>query len=150
MQYLKRLFIFLLLGFITTANADITQQSGKVIIQNVSAPEIYVFCNQKDSTIILDRVEFDNPGVQAGWSSFLPPHMCSIFFTDKSPFVFACSQESFGGFNTIDCQNVLLASRLPWSGQTLNQKPMLGSYWIVENATPDELIIMLRHKNIDT
>ena len=136
--------------FTTSAYADVTQQSGKVLIQNVSVPELYVFCNQKDSTLILDRVEFSNPGVQAGWSSSLPPHMCSIFFTDKSPFMFACSQEATGAFNTIDCNDVLLASRLPWGGQTLDNQTIAGSYWIVENATPDELIIMLRHKNIDT
>lgn len=141
--------------FATNIYADVFQQSGKISIQNITAPELYVFCNQKSSTLILDRVDFANdnnfgPGVQAGWSSSLPPHMCSIFFTDKSPFTFACRQEVPGAFNTINCQDVLLASRLPWSGQTLNHQAMSGSYWIVENATPDELIIMLRHRNIDT
>ena len=76
--------------------------------------------------------------------------MCSIFLTDKSPFVFACTLESSGGLKAIDCKEVLLVSRLPWGGQTQNHQAMMGSYWIVENATPDELIIMLRRKNIDT
>ncbi len=147
---MKKFLVFLFCGFVTTIYADVTQQSGKVLIQNVSTPELYVFCNQKDSTLILDRVEFSNPGVQAGWSSSLPPHMCSIFLTDKSPFTFACSQEASGAFNTINCKDVLLASRLPWGGQTLDNQTVAGSYWIVENATPDELIIMLRHQNIDT
>lgn len=136
--------------FTSTVHAGVIQQAGKISIQNVSAPELYVFCNQKDTTLILDRVEFDSPGAQAGWSSFLPPHMCSIFLTDKSPFTFACRQETSDIFNTLDCKDVLLASRLPWGGQTLNRQPIVGSYWILENATPDELIIMLRHKNIDT
>ena len=147
---MRKVFIFLLCSVVTAVYADVTQQSGKVLIQNVSTPELYVFCNQKSSTLILDRVEFDNPGVQAGWSSSLPAHECSIFLTDKSPFVFACSQEASGAFSTTNCKEVLLASRLPWSGETLDHQTIAGSYWIVENATPDELIIMLRHKNIDT
>lgn len=141
----------LLLLFGTSAYADITQQSGQISIQNVSSPELYVFCNQTSSTIVVDRVNFDNPGVQAGWSSTLPARLCSVFFTDKSPFVFACSQESSGAFNAIDCKQVLLASRLPWGGQMLNGQPSLsGSYWIVENITSDELLMPLRKQNIDT
>lgn len=136
--------------FTATAYADVTKESGKVLIQNVSTPELYVFCNQQSSTLVLDRVDFESVGVQAGWSSSLPPHMCSIFLTDKNGYTFACSQEALGAFNTINCKEVLLASRLPWSGQTLNHQRIAGSYWIVENTTPDELIIMLRHKNIDT
>ena len=147
---MKKWLILLLFGFATSVYADVTQQAGKVLIQNVSAPELYVFCNQKSSTLVLDRVDFENAGAQAGWSSSLPPHMCSIFLTDKSPFTFACSQEASGAFATINCNNVLLASRLPWSGQTLDNQTVAGSYWIVESATPDEIIIMLHHKNIDT
>lgn len=146
-----RFFLIVLSFFlVTNVYASITQQSGKVMIQNVSTPELYVFCNQKDAALVLNRVDFNNPGVQAGWSSCLPAHMCSIFLTDKGPFTFTCSQEAVGGFNTMNCKDVLLASRLPWGGQTINQDTIQGSYWIVENATPDELIIMLRHKNIDT
>lgn len=147
---MKKISIFLLCSFVASVYADVVLESEKITIKNVSQPELYVFCNQKDVAVVLDRVDFDDPGVQAGWWSALPPHMCSIFFTDKSPFTFSCRQEALGGFNLMNCQNVLLASRLPWSGQTLNHQAMTGSYWIVENATPDELIIMLRHRNIDT
>jgi len=148
---MTRKILFLLYSLsVTQAYAGVSIIDGNISIQNVSVPELYVFCNQKDTTLILDRVEFDSPGAQAGWSSFLPPHMCSIFLTDKSPFTFACRQETSDIFNTLDCKDVLLASRLPWGGQTLNRQPIAGSYWILENATPDELIIMLRHKNIDT
>lgn len=145
---LIKLSLFFLLT--ASAYADVTQQSGNVLIQNVTSPELDVFCNQKDTALVLDRVNFDNPGVQAGWSSSLPAHMCSVFFTDKSPFTFACRQEAPGSVNAISCHDVLLASRLPWSGQVIAPPVMAGSYWIVENATPDELIIMLRRKNIDT
>lgn len=146
----KKMLFSLCFLWTMQACADVAVTDGKISIQNVSTPELYVFCNQKDSSLILDRVEFDNPGAQAGWSSSLPPHMCSIFLTDKSPFVFACSQEAVGGFNAVNCNDVLLVSRLPWGGETLDHQPITGSYWVVENTTPDELIIMLHHKNIDT
>ena len=146
-----RALIFVSVVFLyTTAYADVTQQAGKVLIQNVASPELYVFCNQTSATIILDRVAFDNPGVQAGWSSSMPAHECSVFLTDTSPFVFACSQEASGALTTIDCQKVLLASRLPWGGQMLGNQSSAGSYWILENITSDEVLIGLRHKNIDT
>lgn len=148
---MKKFLIFLLLGFIATTHAEISQQAGKILIQNVQKPELYVFCNPTSSSIILDRVDFDNPGVQAGWSSLLPPRLCSVFMTDKGPFTFACRQEAMGAFNTVDCQNVLLASLLPWSGQVLNQNIITaGSAWALESAPPDELLILLRHKGFDS
>lgn len=152
---MRKIFFLLCSLWVIQSHAEVALVEGKISIQQVSRPELDVFCNQKDAPVIVNRVEFANdnqngPGVQAGWSSSLPPHMCSIFLTDKSPFTFACSQEASGAFHAINCQEVLLASRLPWSGQTLDHQAISGSYWIVENATPDELIILLHHKNIDT
>ncbi|MES2204219.1 MAG: hypothetical protein V4496_03260 [Pseudomonadota bacterium] len=144
-------FFLMLMSFLfaTTVYADITQQSGKILIQNVSAPELDVFCNQKDSALILDRVDFNNPGVQAGWASTLPPHMCSIFFTDKSPFTFACSEESSGGFKQVDCQPHLLVGPLTWSGKMLSNQTVSGSYWVAEAISVDDVPLVVRHRGFD-
>ncbi len=147
-----RVLIVLAISFLVSINsyATISLTSGKFSIKNVTSPELYVFCSQVSYPIVLERVDFDNPGVQAGWSSLMPPRLCSVFLTDKSPFVFACTQESSGEFKTVDCEKTLLAARLPWSGQTVsNQVNIQGSFWIAENISPDEISIMLRHRGLD-
>jgi hypothetical protein len=148
MKYLiKTVFFFFL--FVTTAYATITQQSGKIIIADVSSPELYVFCNQKSSTIVLDRVDVESPGVQAGWSSRVPAHMCSVFLANASPYTFACSAEAAGGLNEVDCKTVLLAGRFPWSGQAKSKDISMDSYWITEAVTSDEIPISLRQSGLD-
>ncbi len=150
MKYLKNtVYIFFLFIFTTTTYAIIAQQSGKILIENVFSPELYVFCNQKNFTIVLDRVDFENPGVQAGWASRIPAHMCSVFLTDKGPYTFACSEEVSGGLNAVDCKTFLLAGRFPWGGQAKSKDIAMGSYWIAEAVTSDEIPISLRQRGLD-
>ncbi|MBP9726350.1 MAG: hypothetical protein KBD83_02640 [Gammaproteobacteria bacterium] len=148
MKYLiKTVFFFFL--FTTAAYATVTQQSGKILIEKVSSPELYAFCNQKNSTIVLDRVDFENPGVQAGWSSSVPAHMCSVFLANTSPYTFACSEEAAGVLNEVDCKTVLLTGRFPWGGQAKSKEIDAVSYWIAEAVTSDEIPIALRQRGLD-
>jgi len=131
------------------AYADVTQESGQVLIQHVSAPELSVFCNQTSATVFMQRVAFDNPGVQAGWSSELPAHCCSVFLADKSPFVFSCSEQSSSGLSLIDCKKDLLVGPLTWNGKMLTQEPTSGSYWVAEAISVDDVPLVVRHKGFD-
>lgn len=136
--------------FVTTVYADISQQSGKVLIQNVFTPKLYVFCNQTSAMVILGCVEHDNPGVQAGWSSRLVAHTCSVLMTDKSPFTFACSEESSSGeLHAIGCQQDLLVGPLTWGGKMLSQETPSGSYWVAEAILVDDVPMVVRHRGFD-
>lgn len=144
---IKTVFFFFLVT--TAAYATVTQQSGKILIENVSSPELYAFCNQKNSTIVLDRVHFENPGVQAGWSSSVPAHMCSVFLANTSPYTFACSEEAAGVLNEVDCKTAILTGRFPWGGQAKSKEIYAVSYWIAEAVTSDEIPIALRQRGLD-
>lgn len=147
---MKKQFIFSLC-FLFTASvfADVKITSGKIMISNVTSPTLNVFCNQIDAKIIIDRTDWDNPGASAGWSSELPPHMCSVFFTDKTPWVFSCSKESLNEFHSIDCKKCLLVGPLTWNGKMLSGEKTAGSYWLAEGVSVDDVPLVVRHRGFD-
>lgn len=128
--------------------AGCAQEAGEIFIEHVSAPEIDVFCNKTQSTIILNRL-FKSKGVQAGWSSELDPFGCSVFFTDTGPFIFACSKASASRWEAVDCRQYVLTSHLPWDGELLCGKMPTGSYWIAEKVFAEDLPLILRHQCFD-
>jgi hypothetical protein len=146
---MMRNIIFSLCFFsVISAYADVALNDNKISIQNVSKPELYVLCSKKQTTLILDRTEFER-SASAGWSTELAPFACSIFFTDNSPFIFSCSQESSGAWQAVDCSQYILASRFPWEGALLSGDMPTGSYWVAENIPSDDVSLVLRHRGFD-
>ncbi len=144
----RKIVSLLFFLWMTQAYAAINIADEKISIQNVTQPELYVFCSKKQTTLILDRVGFER-GASAGWSTQLMPFACTILFTDRSPFVFSCRQESSGAWLSVDCGQYILASRFPWSGAMLSADAPLGAHWVAENITADEIPMVLRHQGFD-
>lgn len=146
---LSKLMVSFFCFWVIQANAHVGIIDGKIAIQEVTQPALSVFCSKKQTTLILNRTDFDHPGASAGWSTMLQPFQCTIFFTDKSPFIFSCSQESSGAWSTVDCSQYLLASQFPWSGALLSVDTPTGSYWVAENIASDDIPMVLRHQGFD-
>lgn len=145
----KLIFSVLCCLWITQANAGVAIIDGKIAVQHITQPELLVLCSKKQTTLILNRTDFDNPGAGAGWSTMLQPFQCAIFFAHQSPFDFSCSQESSGAWAQVDCSQYLLASRFPWNGALLSGDMPEVSFWVAENIASDDIPMVLRHRGFD-
>lgn len=147
---MKKYFIFsLCFLFSASVFADVKISSGKIKISHVTSPTLNVFCNQIDAKIIINRTDWDNPGASAGWSSELPAHTCSVFFTDTGPWIFACSEESLHVWHSVDCKKDLLVGPLTWGGNMLSGEKVTGSYWVAEGISVDDVPLVVRHRGFD-
>lgn len=143
----------MLLFTITPLWAKCIQEAGYIAIREISAPEVVVFCNKTQQTILLERsATKESLGASAGWSSMLPHFGCSVFFTDHTPFIFHCRLLSAHGNKTapvVDCSHYVLASRFPWSGGMRCGRTPSGSYWLAEGVFAADLSVLLRHQCFD-
>lgn len=146
---MRQCIFFLCLVGAVQANAEVVLDKGNIVIQNVVKPEIDIICSKKQAKVILSRINFDNPGAQAGWSTELTPFMCTVFFAEKESFTFSCSQASSGAWQHVDCAQYVLASTFPWNGAMLANASMEGSYWVAENIASDDVPMVLRHRDFD-
>ncbi|MCD8542857.1 MAG: hypothetical protein LRY69_05560 [Gammaproteobacteria bacterium] len=133
----------------TTAYADVAFSDGRVHLEHITQPTLTVFCNKKQSTLLMDRVDFD-ASASAGWSTTLKPFTCAVFFTPPdSSFAFSCRQQSLETWGIVDCSENLLASSFPWGGMMRRGNLPRVSYWVVEQMASDDIPTVLRHQGFD-
>ena len=147
------LTVFILLFTTIPLWAKCVQEAGYIAIREISTPEVVVFCNKTQQTILLERsVTQEAPGASAGWSSMLPHFGCSVFLTDHAPFVFHCRLLSAHGNKTapvVDCSRYVRASCFRWSGGMRCGHTPSGSYWLAEGVFAADLAALLRRQCFD-
>lgn len=129
--------------------ADVTFQNGYVHLKQIIQPTLTVFCNKKQSTLLMERIDFD-ASASAGWATTFSPFTCAVFFTPpESVFAFSCRQKSLENWTMIDCRQDLLVSSFPWGGMMWRGNLPRVSYWVVEQMASDDIPTALRHHGFD-
>jgi len=119
-----------------TPYTDFTMKGDNLVLNsiNLDKNQVVVFYNTSKTSLILNRVLVDNPGVSAGWASQLDPKRWSALSWQGGDFKLSCQSSVEQHWVSVPCNQVL---KLYQGNQYLNPKP--GSYWLFENKTRPRL-----------
>lgn len=140
------LIIFFLLTF-THAYAAMRYLPAAIKIENnliilpgsaaAKVPQVYFLKNKSQTSIWIDHPLTKNPGVSAGFSSYLRGGNWSAFVLNKQNFALSCLKIQPGKVVTMNCKQILdVFTPLNWE----SLKPLKGSYWLTEDKADDAFI----------
>lgn len=107
--------------------------------------QIYFFQNKSHQGIWLDHPQEKNPGMSAGWSSYIRPHNWSAIIINKSNFALSCASIQPGKVVYLDCSKVLGVCT---PGHIILNKKMNGNSWLAEDKDWDSFLRTLQRRGV--
>lgn len=129
--------------------SEIQWQAGEMVlhVEKDHEPNIYFLHNVSKSVFLWLNHEKRDPSASAGWGSQLKPGKWSALMVSQPRFKLTCAQLVNNAMITISCEGILTACHIDHfdnhSGAAVNT-----TFWIVENATFDEIIQRLQERKI--
>jgi len=105
------------------------------LILDTKDQQWFILHNDTDQTVWLNAV-INNPSASAGWGSKLDPNMYSLLALNAKQLQFTCGLLLQLKFAVVPCQRYLDVSQIL---STSENKPVVGSYWVVENTSLNSL-----------
>lgn len=102
---------------------------------NAQGQQWFIFHNDSAQTIWLNAV-IKNPSASAGWSSKIDPKKYSLLALSDKDLQFTCGELNQQKFSVVACDKYLHIAQIL---STAQEKSVVGSYWVVENASLDSL-----------
>lgn len=134
-------------GVYATQSAYDTAQTAIVkneIKLKAEGQQWFIFHNDSAQTIWLNAV-IKNPSASAGWGSKIDPKMYSLLALSDKNLQFTCGELNQQKFSVVSCDKYLHIAQIL---STAQEKPVVGSYWVVENASLDSLRQKVASKDI--
>jgi hypothetical protein len=104
---------------------------------------VYFFQNKSLQSIWIDHPVQNNPGMSAGWASYLRSGNWSAIVLNKKNFSVSCSMIQPGKVEPMDCSKILSICT-PQNMSTA--KPLNGNAWLAEDKKWDGFIKALEKR----
>ena len=155
MRYLAFIFILLFPFFKSSASSLTHCQSlpfkieGNTIIlpgtDNPKAPVIYFFKNKSLQSVWIDHPIAKNPGVSAGWSSYLRSSHWSALVLNKKNFAVSCVMIQPGKVVPLHCASILDVCT---PSHMTTKTPLKGNYWLAEDKPWESFLKAIEKRGV--
>lgn len=106
---------------------------------------VYFFKNKSNSSIWIDHPMTNNPGVSAGWSSYIRPGHWSALVLNKKNFAVSCAMIQPGKVVYMNCSATLDVCA---PSNLTSEKVLNGNFWLAEDKPYDAFINVLTKRGI--
>jgi hypothetical protein len=148
--------IFILLFIFSKSNAATPEclplspkiENKNIILPGTEDPKnsvVYFFKNKSLQSVLIDHPLKNNPGMNAGWSSYLRPDHWSALVLNKKEFAVSCVMIQPGKVVTLDCSTIIdVCTPHIISSKT----PLKGNYWLSEDKPWDGFLKTMEKRGV--
>lgn len=133
--------------FPCTPAAFVVQNNNLILpgVSKKSRVQTYFFQNKSTQGIWIDHPQEKNPGMSAGWASYIRPNNWSALVINKSNFALSCASIQPGKVVYLNCSKVIGVCT---PQHIMLTKKVTGNFWLTEDKDWDSFLRALQRRGV--